>query len=368
MLKVLFQNRVDALTGWGGDTTQMMETKKQLEKLGVSIDVNLEPEPILVGYDLVHIFNIQQADYGIRQLNNAKKQKIPVVVSTIYWDTRHVSGRSVFGRLIRELLAAAPYSLLNAIPGLTRTTFGKRRQRFEYARMMLQKSDLLLPNSYAEAEIIALLFNAPWIRSKVVVVPNGVNLPQGESGEHNEPVDFAASLPASYVLQVGRIEPVKGQLRVISAMMGCADIPLVFIGRGGETAYGQKCQCLGVKRGNVHFIGEVAHENIGSYYRAAKIHVLPSLRESPGLVTLEAAIHDTNCVVSIHGPVAEYFGRDAWCCDPADDGSIRNAILEAWTSPCNGRLKEKIIKHFTWEKAAQKTLSAYLTLRPDNNG
>jgi glycosyltransferase involved in cell wall biosynthesis len=367
MLKVLFQNRADAFTCWGGDTTQMMETKKQLEKLGVSIDISLEPEPIISGYHLIHIFNIQQADYGIRQLNNAKRQNLPALVSTIFWDTRHISERSALGCLLREVLAATPYSILKVIPGFFSSSFGQRRRRFECAQQMLQKADLLLPNSYAEAEILALLFKAPWVRSKVVVVPNGVNIQYDKTGENKESTEYVAGLPTRYVLQVGRIEPVKGQLRVIAAMMEFPDMPLVFVGRGVDAAYGQNCKRLGEKRGNVHFVGEIAYENIGRYYNSAKVHVLPSLRESPGLVTLEAAIHGANCVVSIHGPVAEYFGPDAWYCDPADTGSIRKAILQAWSSPRNERLIDKILNHFTWEKAAEKTLAAYLSIRPDKD-
>ena len=67
---------------------------------------------------------------------------------------------------------------------------------------------------------------------------------------------------------------------------------------------------LGKKRGNTFFLGEISHDDIYPYYSKAKVHVLPSFRESPGLSTLEAAVFGVNCVVSFHGPVAEYFGLD----------------------------------------------------------
>jgi glycosyltransferase involved in cell wall biosynthesis len=95
------------------------------------------------------------------------------------------------------------------------------------------------------------------------------------------------------------------------------------------------------------------------YYRRAQVHVLPSLRESPGLVTLEAAMYETNCVVSSHGPITEYFGQDVWCCEPIDIHSIQTAILSAWNAPINNNLKEKIQKRFTWKEAARVTLDAY---------
>ena len=46
-MNVLFQNREDVFENWGGDTTQMVETKDNLIKLGVNVDINLETDPNL---------------------------------------------------------------------------------------------------------------------------------------------------------------------------------------------------------------------------------------------------------------------------------------------------------------------------------
>ena len=109
----------------------------------------------------------------------------------------------------------------------------------------------------------------------------------------------------------------------------------------------------------MYFLGEIKHESLSSIYSHAKVHVLPSFRESPGLATLEAAAHGVNCVVSIYGPVTEYFGQDAWYCDPLNEDSIKTAILEAWHSPLSRTLQQRVLKDFTWKRAAEVTLVAY---------
>ena len=41
-MNILMQSRRDILTKKGGDTVQMLETKKALENLGVTITINCE--------------------------------------------------------------------------------------------------------------------------------------------------------------------------------------------------------------------------------------------------------------------------------------------------------------------------------------
>jgi glycosyltransferase involved in cell wall biosynthesis len=359
-MKILFQNRADALTNFGGDSTQMLETRIQLLKLGITVDINLEPEPDLMGYDLVHIFNIQTGAYGIRQLLNAKKYGIPVVLSPIYWDKRHIElsnkyfiyHRSFLIRFLASIHNYIPYYILNSPLSFN------RRSVFKSASQMLIEADLLLPNSIAELEVLALLFNMPFLRTKTEVVPNGIDVEAFLRADFSNN-EFPSNFPDKYILQVGRIEPVKGQLNAIKSLMGYPEIPLVFIGRGLDTIYGKECLLLGEKRGNVFFLEQVDRHQLIPFYHRAKVHILPSLRESPGLVTLEAAICGANCVVSFHGPVTEYFGSQVWYCDPENIESIKSASIKAWESPRNSNLKDKIKKFYTWNEAARLTFLGY---------
>lgn len=361
MLKVLFQNRSDTLTAWGGDTTQMMQTRECLQKLGVTVEVSLEAEPELSGYDIIHIFNIQTANHGLRQMKHARRSGIPVVLSPIYWSNRHLYRNQDFvtyhsSAAVRHL-AGISWQFPAFLLQLNRD-FGFKSEKKH--RQMLEEADLLLPNSFAETEILVHEFDAPWIRAKSLVVPNGITAEKGQVNENvtDTVVPMLQDL-GEYVLEVGRIEPVKGQLKLIQAMMAEPDIPLVFVGKPVCKTYFDRCCELGEQRGNTYFIPAVPHGEIEAFYRQAKVHALPSLRESPGLVTLEAALSGANCVVSIHGPIMEYFGTDVWSCDPEDIASIREAVLLAWCAPRSHALCERILRQFTWDEAARVTLEGY---------
>lgn len=358
-MKVLFLSRKDYLSSPGGDTVQMLKTQEALRVLGVEVDVTLETTPDLTQYDLVHLFNIQHAPEALLQLRNAKEQKKPVAVSTIYWDLRHIYKEPDFFHYhkfgIVRILAKFWWRLPQALFPIIRMP---RQRTF---REMLSRSDLLLPNSVAEAEHIALIFDRPEFRAKMRVVPNGVSENElNVSGAETEiSISRHYNLPQRYVLQVGRIEYLKGQLKLINALADYPDIPLVFVGRDNQHHYYKECRRSGTLRGATWFIDEIPHDRLPELYRNAAVHVLPSLRESPGLVTLEAALYQTNCVVSIHGPVMEYFGDTVWYCNPAKTTSIREAVIAAWNSPYQDDLRKMILQNFTWEVAARKTLDAY---------
>ena len=367
-MNVLFQSRKDAFAFWGGDTTQMVQTQRGLQQLGVDVEVNLEQAPDVKRYDLVHVFNVQTAAYQVQQVRNARAQQVPVVVSPIYWDSRHLEmdrDRIKYCASPRiRLLARINWRMAAALHRFYRRLFfdlwGRHTGRERLAIEMLDGADMILPNSIAELEILAVLFNRPELRARAVVVPNGVTpLPSKQDDSGKEVSKKIRDLPSEYVLEVGAVHPTKGQRKVIEALTDHPDIPLVFIGRP-EPGYWEDCQKCARRHGNVQFIPEVKHEYIGPYYKQAKVHVLPSLRESPGLVTLEAALQGANCVVSIHGPVQEYFGADAWCCDPSSLNSIRDAVLAAWRAPRNTRLRERILRQFTWKEAARITRESYL--------
>jgi glycosyltransferase involved in cell wall biosynthesis len=366
-MKVLFQNWRDVFAQWGGDTTQLTETKNALERLGVEVDISAEQQPDLAGYDVVHIFNIQRADCSLAQVLNAKSRNVPVAVSTIYWDMRHILSSDEYFRYVEDPRAKLLGKICGCLPRLyiNARTYPMRRLIDSSARRMLAEADMLLPNSYSEMEILALLFRMPEVRAKSMIVPNAVRADVNDSDPR---IDGFADLPQKYVLEAGTYYPVKGQLKLIEALMEDREIPLVFVGNDLEGSYGRACRRLGELRGNTFFFPHVPHDEIGGFYRRAKVHALPSLRESPGLSTLEASIRGANCVVSFHGPILEYFGTDAWVCDPEDARSIRKAVIAAWNAEPNTRLAERIRTKFTWENAASVTLDAYNRMLENRQG
>ena len=94
------------------------------------------------------------------------------------------------------------------------------------------------------------------------------------------------------------------------------------------------------------------------------MHLLPSLFESPGLSSLEAALLDCSIVVGNLAFESEYFQDGAYYCDPCDAFSIRRAVQTAWdehdvTAHRRKVLADRIRKDYTWHHAAEATLRAY---------
>ncbi|MBU1075498.1 glycosyltransferase family 1 protein, partial [Patescibacteria group bacterium] len=74
---------------------------------------------------------------------------------------------------------------------------------------------------------------------------------------------------------------------------------------------------------------------------------------------LEAGLAGCNVVSTDRGYAKEYLGNFAKYCNPADINSIKSTVLEAFESPKSDLLKNDLLKHFSWEKTAQKTLEVY---------
>jgi glycosyltransferase involved in cell wall biosynthesis len=359
MRVLLVNTRPDAIPFWGGDTTQVMETQKALRRLGASVDLAGDGASCdWSSYDLVHLFNMQTAENGLDLLNRAKAAGKPVALSTIYWDLRYARhpdnlryGDSTWWARLALVMPGVAMTLHRL-----RYLRGHLRQRQAQTKL-LQNVDLLLPNSVAELESLVAQFALPELRARAVIVPNAVNPPATVPPTRSEPF---ANLPETFVLMAAGFHPIKGQARLIQALMGENQIPLVCVGRSREgTRYGHHCQILAARRGHTFLLDAVRYEDMPQLYSRAKVHALPSLRESPGLASLEAAVWGANCVVSIHAPVQEYFGHDCFVCDPLNPSSLCAAVLAAWKASVNHKLGDRILREFTWPKAAEETLRGY---------
>jgi glycosyltransferase involved in cell wall biosynthesis len=365
-MKVLFCSRADVLDVLGGDTIQLLETKAALERRGITVDVATVKEPDVRGYDLVHVFNTQFPAVGLAQIRVAKQQGRKVALSTIYWDLDALYRSRDYLDLDHKLNLPAWLG-----PGLLRARALLLRLRIEYqtkylhmVRQMLVEADMLLPNSVAELELLVHQMDYTSARAKACIVPNAVKPPTSEVKLSDKSKAILESLPERYVMEAARIETVKGQLQLLRGVARwCPEIPLVFVGGANkDSAYFQTFERERSRHGNAHYVGIVPHEELPAFYARAKVHALPSLRESPGLSTLEAALAGANCVVGVHAPVQEYFGDDAWVCDPEDVDSIGQAIKAAWTTPSHGRMRDRIRRDLTWDKAAEQTIRGYASV------
>lgn len=359
-MDILFAIREDYLERIGGDTFQFLFTKQQLEKdYQTNIIVIKTPEDIeqYPDVNIVHVFNMQNRVWTHDFLKKAKECGKKTVLSTIYWDlsdAAYITRMARFTSNVRLWKMFRPFkSAIRWLSDIVRKRdIGGIQNLAEY-RELLQMADMILPNSYEEARVIERIFGH--FHYEVRTVPNAI-APLVDRQHVKE-------VPEKYkncILQVGRVETLKNQGGVIQACMD-NDIPIVFIGRINGDRYYESIKKLADKRGNVYFLGEMPQEEIAAYYSAAKVHVLPSFRESPGLVTLEAMYYGCNVVVSNkdYCPIEYYqLDKNGYVCDPYRIESIRDAIQKAYHDE-KKEYSEELFRFISYETVAKMTQEAY---------
>lgn len=369
-MKVLFVNRSDSFWRPGGDVVQMLETKRNLEDLGAEIDISLSGHPIGVGYDLAHVFNSQIPYEEFEQVRHLKQVRLPVCLSTIYWDATEtlwadMAVRAIFRSAKDEAQLESYIDRLHdqtlEIKGLSPVSPSPYYRAVKAAqRRLFEQVDYLLPNSQLEMREISIrhgICNKPF-----TVVPNGVDPEIFLCGDADRFIDKYGV--RDFVVMAGRIEGRKNQLLTLYALRN-ENLPVVIIGGQYDRDYAQLCRKWAGP--NVLFLGHLPQTELASAYAAARVCILPSWMETPGLAALEAALAGCNLVVTNRGATWEYFGNYAYYCDPSDPESIRDATLKAYNNferdrPRREAFRDLILSQYNWKQAAEKTLIGYKNL------
>jgi glycosyltransferase involved in cell wall biosynthesis len=371
-MRVLMVNHPRCEAFQGGDLVQMRQTAAALRFYGVRVEESFALDPDATGFDLAHVFNLRTIADTPKQLAHLKRQGARIVLSPLYlnpavglWGSRAVTG------LLQDRPAVAdlPHRLadlrdrrvrVSLADGTVLTADAPNRPHPEYDRLQreaLQYVDLLLVNSLLELH--ALLRTLQVTKLPFAIAPVGV-----------DPALFLDATPdrfveahklRDFVLQVGRIEGPKNQLMLAAALRNFGR-KLVLIGSARQPEHLDLVRHCGPS--DLVVLPHLKPELLASAYAAARVHVLPSWSETCGLVNLEAALAGCSVVAGTLGYEVEYLGDLAYYCDPADLASIETAVRTAWDEHArNGdrrrRLRQRILNHFTWEKAAEVTFQAY---------
>ncbi len=360
-MRVLMQNRVDALRIPGGDTVQMLRTKEYLERLGVRVDISLELAPDLTAYDVVHLFNLTRIHETYLQCLNATRAGKCVVLSTIYQDLQEYESRGRYGllrwlnKVFRSENAREWIKTIGRVwhreQGLVAVRLQIAKNYGQLQRETLARVTSVLPNSVLEFERLERNFH---YTGGHTIVPNGV-----ETFFKTAKADqFRDRYGKDFVLCVGHLTALKNQLALVKALEE-TELSIVLVGKYNP-AHHAYYQTLKKSIGpRVTIVPRLEHPELASCYAAARVLAQPSWFETASLVGLEAALAGCNIVMTDRGYARDYFGEFAWYCDPADLDSIRAAVLAAYAAPRRPELAEYIEEHFSWERAAQKTLEAY---------
>ncbi len=360
-MKVAFIARSTLYKISGGSTVQIVETARYLQELGIDVRIYLAHEKIPYDeFDLLHFFDVVRPANILYHIKKTQKPFVitPVVLDYSEYDKQFRKGIS--GMIFRwfspdtnEYIKTI-FRWLAGKDSLPSKSYLWRGQR-KSIQHILRKTAMVLPNSKMEHDRLLELYT---VNKPHAVIPNGVNeqlFCQDNSVEKDEKL----------ILCAARIEGLKNQSNLIKALNNTG-FKLLIIGHvaPGQQSYYKHCK--EIASGNITFIEGIAQEELLHYYKKAKVHVLPSWFETCGLSSMEAAAMGCNIVISNKGYSRDYFGDDAFYCDPRSETSIYQAIKKAAESPLQKDLQEKILKQYTWKQVAAKTFQAYQKLLQQN--
>jgi glycosyltransferase involved in cell wall biosynthesis len=347
-MKIAYFTYPTAFNFFGGGELQLLKTKEYIEKMDRNYHVKLFDifQDRLEHYDILHNFSISPDCLSLCKM--AKMKGVKVALSPIYWTPSNLEKQKVLEKRLIQIK-----SLYENLTRYRLFTF----QRLTPYKEFLELSNIILPNSEMEASLISNTFR---IRGdKFHVVPNGVDKGFADA----KPDLFVQKYGLKdFILFVGRIEARKNVVSLLSACKGL-NVPVVIIGHDSvwEHDYFGLFRKMVDSDPNFRYLGFLSpnSEDLASAYAAAKVFVLPSWFETPGLSALEAGLANCNVVITRGGSTTEYFRDLAWYVDPASIKDIREKISAALEKPKTTILRRHILENYTWETVAEKTVEAY---------
>ncbi|MFD7766896.1 glycosyltransferase family 4 protein [Streptomyces sp. NPDC059787] len=165
--------------------------------------------------------------------------------------------------------------------------------------------------------------------------------------------------------------PLKGLVFLVEALAKVrAEQPgahLVVVGkRPVEGPVAQAVERYGLE-GAVEFVKGISDAELVDLVRSAQVACVPSLYEGFSLPAAEAMATGTPLVATTGGAIPEVAGRDGETClavPPGDAGALAAALTRLLGDPeLRARLgaagRERVLRHFTWARAAQGTVARY---------
>ncbi|MBT6338477.1 MAG: glycosyltransferase family 4 protein [Desulfobacula sp.] len=307
------------------------------------------PEPLTFGmrmkkhlretkkeYDIIH--DNQSLSYGIMSL----AKRMPVTATIHHPMT-----------VDRRLAVQSTKSFLKKIKALRWYSFINMQKR------VAKKLSCIITVSQSSKKDIAKEFNIP--ESKFKTIPIGIDT------NNFYPIQTVKKQPGRIIVTNSADTPLKGLYHLLFAIKGVLktrQVKLVVIGspkkNGGIEKLIKKLE-IGQY---IKFTGRIDQDQFVLEYAKASLAVVPSLYEGFGLPVGEAMACRMPVICTTGGALPEVAGDAAKLVPPANAKAMETAILELLddASQCE-RLAEKgyqrVLKEFTWEKTAIRTIKAY---------
>jgi len=287
-------------------------------------------------YDIIH--DNQSLSYGILSL----AKKMPVTATIHHPMT-----------VDRRLAIQNTRSFLKKVKALRWYSFISMQKR------VAKKLSCIITVSESSKKDIAKEFNIP--ESKFKTIPIGIDT------NNFYPIETIRKQPDRIIVTNSADTPLKGLYHLLFAIKGVLKtrpVKLVVIGspkkNGGIENLIKKLQ-IGQ---TIKFTGRIDQNQFVKEYAKSSIAVVPSLYEGFGLPVGEAMACRIPVICTTGGALPEVAGDAAKLVAPANAKAMENAILELLDDPSQRETLaqkgyQRVLKEFTWEKTAIRTVEAY---------
>ncbi|ANW94965.1 hypothetical protein AXE80_01060 [Wenyingzhuangia fucanilytica] len=320
----------DTLSGYqnkGGAEVQLEKTIEVLKKNNIEVVFYDNSPDTIISCDIVHFFKSLSWYWPIASF--CIKHNKPYFVSSIFFITDKYNLVQFYIAKKTKLLGALTVSNIirlwsNAAYVLPNTT-SEESQILNYAN--------------ARTSIVRNCIDEEYINAAVdkTLLPDKIKILKG-----------------NFVLNIGRIEERKNQLRLAIACEKLS-IPLVLIGPNNKDNYYDKL----MEFDNVIYLGEIWNTSVKkTIINECRLFALPSLLETPGIVAIEAKFLRKKIVITQEGIGTGYFDdyKEIQTINPHSENEIYSAIKNMLVET-----KESIneVEVPTYEKEIYKIVEFY---------
>ncbi|MGQ0553070.1 MAG: glycosyltransferase family 4 protein [Planctomycetota bacterium] len=287
-----------------------------------------------------------------------------------------------------HLPAGGRFAKVTTLPDLNVFEFselsepGWRARRQARIRQTLARADLVL--AFSEQGAAALVQHLNWPRERTRVVPLGVDTALFRPLRGAALAAALASLGLGdrpYVLSAGRLSTRKNQAGLVAAFARAAraaagsppgtlpalpkDWLLVLPGPEGQDQelLREAARRHGLSSERLLLPGRVDDATLVALLSGAALYCCASLHEGFGLPVIEAQACGAPVLCSDRGALRETAGDCAVIFDPGDEKGFAAALAELAADPARraqlaAEGPERVLRHFTWEATAVRTLAA----------
>ena len=201
--------------------------------------------------------------------------------------------------------------------------------------------------------------------SKTTVVYNGVDEGKMACSKPRN-CTTVVLLSVCHLVELKKIDLILAALRDIKQQDGAA-FHYRIVGGGNTHPYRRLIRQYGLEK-QVDVVGPVPPGEIAGYYAACDVFVLPSVRESFGIVFLEAMLCGRPVICSSQSGFSEIIedGKEGFIVQPDDPLDLKQKLLTLMQNPelrlRMGEAGKRLAARFTMERQAQEILAVYQSL------